>query len=259
MMSSESAEHEANSILRLEEHSEKLLLYLGRLRLMLNPTISNGRILAVIQENPCYLKCSHEIRYPLYDNNIDPFYLERHRYVKTKLIDNIIDKLGHLVEVTSEQCIPTGRLDISITPQNKILLLNNKRKIAIEIKTGMNMDLFQVERYMIESDLLIIIRVPTEEVVSINSSQFRTELIKSISTLTRKTQRLTDNDIRRVQGEWCRGCTATCEHKKPKRNNIHTASIGGFERLTKNVDVVIDKVIKILKDEIGSNTVECIS
>jgi len=98
-----------------------------------------------------------------------------------------------------------------------------------------SIDLFQVERYLIDSDLLIIIRVPTEELIPIHSSQIKSELIKSISTLTRKTQRLIDNDTMRVQGEWCRGCTAACEHRKSKWNNIHAASIGGFEQLMKNV------------------------
>ena len=35
---------------------------------------------------------------------------------------------------------------------------------------------------------------------------------------------------------------------------IHAASIGGFEQLMKNVDVVIDKVISILKKEIEYDT-----
>lgn len=184
MQSSENVQEKKISEETFQEQSEKLLLHLGKLRLMFNPKISNGRMLAIIQENPCYLKCADEIRHPTIDNKIDPFYIERHRYVKTKLIDNIVDKLGHLVEVSSEHGITTGKLDISILPQNKILLVYNKRKIAIEIKTGRSIDLFQVERYMIDSDLLIMIRVPTEEVVPIRSSEIRAELTKSVSLYT---------------------------------------------------------------------------
>ena len=37
-------------------------------------------------------------------------------------------------------------------------------------------------------------------------------------------------------------------------NNTHAPSIGWFEQLVKKVDVVTDKVISILKNEIGCNT-----
>ena len=50
-----------------------------------------------------------------------------------------------------------------------------------------------------------MIKTPTDEVVSIHNFQIKPELIKSISSLIRKKQRLTDNDTRQVQGDGVEG------------------------------------------------------
>ena len=58
--------------------------------------------------------------------------------------------------------ISTGKLDIAMLPDNRIVFKYNKKFIGIEIKNGKTFDtknIFQIERYMIDSDLLLMMIV----------------------------------------------------------------------------------------------------
>lgn len=65
---------------QLQEAREKLLLNLGSLRLQLNaPTATNAKILSVIEENPCRLKCACEIKKKNDSNSdFDKLYSSKH-------------------------------------------------------------------------------------------------------------------------------------------------------------------------------------
>lgn len=151
--------------------------------------------------------------------------------------------------VKSEHKINNETLDIAIT-YDKILLNYHEKTICIEIKSGQSIDLFQIERYLYESYLLIVVRVPTRDVVLIHQQNIATELIAGITSAKEKIDMLIDNNLTKVQGEWCRGCTAECEFKKAEYNNNHVAKLE-FEEFLKNTNVVTQETIRILEEEIA--------
>jgi hypothetical protein len=56
--------------------------------------------------------------------------------------------------------LPDNR--IAMLPDNRIVFKYNKKVIGIEIKSGKTFDtknIFQIERYMIDCDLMLVIRV----------------------------------------------------------------------------------------------------
>lgn len=184
--------------------------------------------------------------------------------LKRKIIDAIVNKFGDNLLVSSEHVISTGKLDIAILPDNSIAMLPdnrivfkyNKKVIGIEIKSGKTFDvknIFQIERYMIDCDLLLVIRVLDRDVFRIDTSSIKDNvLIKNISSLTQKVQQIKDNMLIQVPGEWCKGCRAECEYKEPPRrkNSIPpNASLEGHEDFMRDVDVVIDKTLTILEKE----------
>ena len=140
-----------------------------------------------------------------------------------------------------------GTLDIVIS-YDKILL--NYHEICIESKSGQSNDLFQIERYLYESYLLIVVRVPTRDVVPIRQENIASELITGITSAIEKIDMLVHNNLLKVQGEWCRGCTADCEFKKEGYNKNHVARLE-FEEFFKNTNAVTHETIRILKEEIG--------
>jgi hypothetical protein len=128
-------------------------------------------MISILQNNPCRLKCLNEITDRNRDKQwIDPFYFSRHEWVKMKIIDAILDEFAHLIDVKSEHSTTIGKLDIAVLG-NKIELRYNRKIIAIEIKTGetVNSGLFnQIQRYLTGVDLLLIVRIPSNDVVPID-------------------------------------------------------------------------------------------
>ncbi|MFB5600854.1 MAG: hypothetical protein ACE5SW_11590 [Nitrososphaeraceae archaeon] len=235
-----------------DETIKELQSKFGSIRKKFNIYIKNPSIFAIIQDNPCLVKCVHELR----NKNemiFDSFYNAKHNWIKKKLIDAILDEFGNRIEVRSEYSISNGKLDILIlqTQNNKIHIKYKTKTIAIEIKSGKTIDskiFCQIERYLADINVLIMVRVPTQDVVPIHSNLIINELIEDISLLNRKVDKILSNSIIKVQGDWCRECNADCEFKKsPKWNSIPTGSFEGFEGDLKSVNLVIAKVIILIK------------
>jgi hypothetical protein len=225
----------------------------NKMQSSLNSNASKAKVFAILQECPCLVKCAHEIKCYNYPN-IDSLYSAKHEHAKTKLIDAIEDRFADLVTVSSEHIVPNGKLDIVIQPGSKIILKYNKKTIAIELKSGKWADasmLFQIERYLPDCDVLIFVRVPTEEVTLIGTDSIKDNLIESMSRLNRKASRITNGQLIKVQGEWCRGCTADCTYKKESRwNGESKASLENFGTFLQNIENVIAKVLVILEKEL---------
>ncbi len=240
----------------LEESNRLLTQNIGRMKSTLGTSASRAKILANLHECPCLVKCAHEIQNTNYSNKIDPLYLAKHEYAKTKLIDAIEDRFADLIIVSSEHIIPNGKLDISIIPAgSKIVLKYNKKVIAIELKSGKSADagmLFQIERYLPDCDVLIFVRILTEEVTLIERGTIQNILTEGMSRLNRKISRITNGELIKVQGDWCRGCTADCEYKKESKwTGEYKASLENFAIFVQNIESVISKILKILDKELN--------
>jgi hypothetical protein len=110
--------------------------------------------------------------------------------------------------------------------------------------------LFQIERYLYESHVLIVVRVPTRDVVPIHQTNIAAELIAGINSTIKKIDLLNENNLLKVQGEWCKGCTANCEFTKKISKYSYIARLE-FEDFFRNVSIVTDETIRILKEEIN--------
>ena len=113
----------------------------------------------------------------------------------------------------------------------------------------------QIERYLADIDVLIMVRVPTQDVVPIHRNIIINELIEDISLLKRKADKILSNSVKKVPGDWCRECNADCEFKKsPKWNSPSPkGSFEGFEEDLKNINMVIAKLIILIGDESESD------
>lgn len=217
------------------------------LKSYLGTKASNSKILSIVHSCPCCTRCVNDIKNNDHNNGIDRLYIERHDYVRKKIIDAIQVNFGRLMTVKSEQKINNGTLDIVIT-YDKILLSYHEKTICIEIKSGQSIDLFQIERYLYESYLLLVVRVPTRDLVPIHQANIASELIEGITSTIQKIELLSDSPSLKVQGEWCKGCTANCEFKKNERN--HVAKLE-FEEFFKNVNAVTQETVRVIGEEMN--------
>ena len=82
-----------------KEAIEELQTTFGSIRSKLNTKLFNSSIYAIIQDNPCLVKCKYELRNKNDNNNIDSFYTAKHEWIKRKIIDAILDKFGNQIEM----------------------------------------------------------------------------------------------------------------------------------------------------------------
>jgi hypothetical protein len=201
-----------NSASTLKEETTKLDSMLDTARIHFKSKSYKDTILAILQDNPCPLKCQHLIR-NVKKANIDSYYLARHEEVKKVIIDAILNEFGDLVKVTAEDRVSYGRLDIKIEfDGRRVVLKDNIKVVGIEIKSGDVVEskhFEQIDRYLfdVNIDLLIRIRVPTEDVVEIQNI-YKDVLINDIVRLTNKTRRIMAKEASVVPGKWCKGCEA---------------------------------------------------
>ena len=237
-----------------KEAIEDLQTTFGSLRKKFNIDKTNPSIFAIIQDNPCLVKCVHEIRNKNHNKpDFDSIYSAKHEWIKKKIIDAILDKFENQIEVKSEYSLSNGKFDLILQILfDKIQIQYKTKTIAIEIKSGktVNSKIFcQIERYLVDADVLLMVRIPTQDVVSIHNDRIINELIEDISLLRRKTDKILTNSVKKVPGDWCRECNADCEFKKsPKWNSSSPkGSFEGFEEDLKNVNMVIAKLMILIE------------
>lgn len=95
--------------------------------------------------------------------------------------------------------------------------------------------------------------MPTQEVTKIPQKDIVEELNKNILLLTEKTPQIRIQRLIKVKGEWCKGCTAQCQHKKRGHTIKSNASLLDYPEFLKNVNIVTEKVIRQLELEFGKD------
>ena len=97
---------------------------------------------------------------------------------------------------------------------------------------------------------MLVIRIPTEDVIVIDGASIRNSIIKDLKRLTRKVDRIMLDNPSIIRGLWCAGCKADCKFKRPSRwAKNRPASFDGYEKVIMNLDSVIEKVLVLLEME----------
>ncbi|MDQ4101628.1 MAG: hypothetical protein M3115_05530, partial [Thermoproteota archaeon] len=209
---------------------------------------SNAKMLSILHQFPCLLKCVHDIRVSEY-SDIDPLYLQKHDYVKKRLIDAIVRRFSNKLAISSEEKIDNGTIDICVYSDKIICINKEKKKVGIEVKSGRSIDLFQIERYLCQLDVLIVVRVPTQEVTKISQKDITQELIDNNFATVQKIRQIKEQGLIKVKGEWCTGCTALCQHRRTGHITKSNPTLRDYPEFIKNVNIVTEKVIQQLELE----------
>jgi hypothetical protein len=79
------------------------------------------------------------------------------------------------------------------------VLVYEKKVTYIEIKTGKTTDLFQIERYMYQYDVLIFVRLYSQKVEVIRRKNIETPLLESLKYQIQNVHNLTNSFQRRIE------------------------------------------------------------
>jgi predicted nucleic acid-binding Zn-ribbon protein len=95
--------------------------------------------------------------------------------------------------------------------------------------------------------------VPTQEVTKISQKDITQELINNNFSTIQKIRQIKEQGLIKVKGEWCRGCTAQCQHKEAGHITKTNGSLRDYSDFIKNVNIVAEKVIRQLELEFGND------
>jgi hypothetical protein len=183
----------------LKDAVETLYCSFDKLRTHLGIQKSNASVFAILQQYPCAVRCIDELKKPNNNDDIDKLYMAKETYSKQILIDEIHSRFGNSIKLEEKYKISSGTLDLAI-------VLDPQKIIGIEIKNGSSEQtyvklLHEIERYLIHTYLLLVVRVHTKSVHpmvrDINS------LIRRIECVTEKANLITSIELSSHKCKWC--------------------------------------------------------
>jgi len=173
-------------------------------------------VMKVLGENECERLIQHLLRNPVSAANgsFDRYYREKHEFYRRKLVDRLKNELEDArfnVLITTEENVETGRYDVTIVSGRRVRILNGQEEIVIEIKGSLGISLEQIERYLLNGTVIILVRVVTGHVARLSTYEYIDFLAESVKDLTRKAERILGNKPVMIRGSRCRECPVeTC-------------------------------------------------
>lgn len=176
------------------------------------------RLIKASLEFPCPSRCISEAEGKFHSKKIDPFYSQRHNFIKRLLIDNIqarLYSLGLISIISSESQTIHGRGDIDIdSTGSNIDLASKNLKIRVELKGGDSFSLEQIFRYLFDFDVVIVCLAGSGRVFKINKDA-STEFLRFFQeSISKKIEFMMNNSTLTTLGPWCVGCELACPHSK---------------------------------------------
>jgi len=160
----------------------------------------------------------------------DPYYTQKHELAKRKLIQRLcseLQKVGKLATVRNEATSDFGRFDVLIVESNPLRILSNHGlEIVVEIKTGLSLNLAQIERYLSSGRTIILLRIPTEQTVTLRPSNCQQFLAESSQDRLDVINRLLNHCALQIPGEECSRCPVLdCSHNQWKETHQDSSVI----------------------------------
>lgn len=193
----------------------------------------------------------------------DKYYNEKHETAKRKLIDRLkteLSKAGREPHffISSEENNDYGRFDLTIINGRQLRIQNKKgKKIVVEIKASLGIDFTQVERYLLNGDPLLIVRIITQQVKLLSPQELSSYLNESLRDLKAKAERILNGSPFLVPSYDCYRCPDTkCSYNKNKRGKRRIVSMSqqefdeDLDTYFRNLYPTIDKAIQIILEEL---------
>lgn len=124
----------------------------------------------------------------------DPYYRMKHEAAKRKLVDllkSALTSTGVSFQLLTEDEEELGRNDVVIVVNSSGLSVHgNGRRILVEIKPSLGLDLAQIERYMLKGNPLLLVRIMTGQVTLIDPEDHAKFLDDTTLNFADKAQRM---------------------------------------------------------------------
>jgi CRISPR/Cas system-associated exonuclease Cas4 (RecB family) len=226
---------------------------------------SNARIMAIVAEYECEVLATHLLANgpPERKEFFDSWWSEKHDLMKRRFVErlkNRIQKLGLKYLVGTEVRSTTGHFDVLIQNEmaNSVRIIDakNEKSIVVEIKTGFKISLEQLSRYLLDCDVLILVRLRTGHVIKLRAVELEDFLCEETHDLMLKMQRILNGQPISVRGNGCKGCPVECRfadlHSREERLIAldNGAFASDFVYTLRNVYGIVERAIALVLEEL---------
>jgi hypothetical protein len=181
----------------------------------------------LLTSNLCERRVDYLLRNPEHENTkFDPIYREKSQYAVRFIIDHLKSRLlqeGINARVATEVKDDFGTYDVTILQAEPILILRDgEAKVRLEVKASLGLPLEQVDRYLWNPSLLILVRVITGHVMLLRPQELGEFVEFSLRTTLEKACRLNEEKCFAVPGNYCSNCPDEgCPFYEQKRFYTH--------------------------------------
>jgi len=195
------------------------------------------------------------------NQRFDPYYQQKSQFATVKILECLKTRLhsnGVDATILTEAPSEIGRYDIVIF-QNypRKVDARGEETVRIEVKASLGLNLEQIDRYLWDSSLLILVRVITGHVAKIQPLALRRYVLFSLRELNAKADRLLSNKLYAIPGTSCLSCLDNnCPHNRSKNERsmgIVTMRDSEFERdlnsFFQNLSYVAERTASLVVEE----------
>jgi len=170
-----------------------------------------AKIIEVIARTACIACVNRDLEKDV-PNRVDELYKECHQQACNILVEELYHRfsnMGLTVAISTEKAIQYCKADILILLNGHgISLLNDRKEVAVEVKTGYSLSLTQLYRYMLEKPDrdLVLWRIRNRQVLTFEGTSLKPLLIQFMRMLILRAKRLSKDT------------ETSCEHGFQNRN-----------------------------------------
>jgi len=207
-----------------------------------------AKIIEVIARTVCITCMNRDLEKDV-SSRVDYLYKECHQQACNILVEELYHRfssMGLTVAISTEKAIQYGKADVLILLNGHgVSLLNDRKEVAVEIKTGYSLSLTQLYRYMLEKPDrdLVLWRIRNRQVLTFEGTSLKPLLIQFMRMFILRANRLLkDTEI-------------SCEHGfqnrnwSPNQQQLQEAFSDFAHSVIETLPSVIEVVIKMLERE----------
>jgi len=227
---------------------------------------SKAKVASILASTTCEKLASHLILNGGDDSEdvqFDKYYSEKHEVAKRKLVDRLKTELSNAGQdlqffVCTEEANDLGRFDLTIVNGSRLeIQAKNGKKLVVEVKASLGLDLGQIERYLLNGEPLLIIRIMTGQVKLLRPQELSKFLEESMRDLTSKAERILRDRLFLVLGYECYRChLKNCSHNKSREKERRIITMGqkefeeDFKAFMRNLYPTIDEAVRVILREL---------
>jgi len=223
--------------------------------------VSERTVVNLLMEHICEKFIVEKLKFGLGDDgDVDRVWCNLHDYAVALLVERLKNELvdkGFPISIINEAETPTGKYDVLLmVDRGGVQILNGYGDICLEAKTGLNISLGQLEKYLWNGSTAVLVRLARGDAVLFKAQDWADFMKAALRDRIEKAKRILKGKAILVPGRDCKECLL--KECRFNRNTLEKRGITKprnmselFEEFRMNAYVSIDAAVKLVTEELN--------